>query len=95
MFQKQRQIRLPLAGALLLGLLAGIALLAWSWLAHSESSEGVTKHTVDTSPEDALKYWTADRMRKAKATNMPQIDAPGRKQSHSRRPPQTPGSQKS
>lgn len=95
MFQQQRRIQLPLAGTLLLCLLVGLSLLAWKWLAQSESSDSVTKHTVDTPPEDALKYWTADRMRKAKATNMPHIDAPGRKKPHPRRPPQAPGPQKS
>ncbi len=95
MFQKQRRIQLPLVGTLLLCLFMGMSLLAWKWLAHSESSDSVRKHNVDTPAEDALKYWTADRMRKAKATNMPHIDAPERKKSHPRRPPDVPGPQKS
>lgn len=94
MFQPQRRIQQPLIGALLLCLFVGVSLLAWKWLAQSESSDSVRKHSVDTPPEDALKYWTAERMRKAKATNMPHIDAPGRKKQSSRRPPQTPDSQK-
>lgn len=94
MFQQQRRIQLPLVGTLLLCLLVGVSLLAWKWLAQSESSDSVTKHQVDTPAENVLKYWTADRMRKAKATNMPHIDAPERKKPHPRRPPQASGPQK-
>ncbi len=94
MFQRQRRIQLPLVGTLLLCLFVGVSLLAWKWLAQSESSGSVKKHSVNTSAEDALKYWTADRMRKAKATNMPHIGAPERKKPQPHRPPETPGPQK-
>ncbi|HEY1352124.1 MAG TPA: hypothetical protein VGF67_21090 [Ktedonobacteraceae bacterium] len=95
MLPQQGSIQLPLAGAFLLCLLVGGALLAWRWLAQSESSDAVTKHTVETPAEDVLKYWTADRMRKTKATNMPHVGAPQQKKPGPRRPPRQPGPQKS
>jgi hypothetical protein len=81
---QHRSIPLPLVGAILLGLLAGLSLLAWKWLFESDSSAPVTKHPIDTPPEDALKYWTRERMRKAKGTNMPHIDVPDRGKKHPR-----------
>lgn len=94
MLHQQGPAQLPLMGALLLCLLVGISLLAWRWFAHSESSDSTARHSVETPAEDVLKYWTADRMRKARATNMPHIGAPERKKPHPRWPPRMPGQQK-
>lgn len=95
MLQHQGSVQLPLIGAFLLCLLVvGGALLAWRWFAQSESSDNaVTKHTVDTPAEDVLKYWTGDKMRRTKATNMPHVGTPRRKKPHPLRPPRTPGQQ--
>lgn len=89
---RQRML-LALGGAALLCLLAGIALFVGKRSARSESS--IVKHKVETSPEDALKYWTADRMRDAKPAEMPHVDAPKRKKRQPRRPPRTSDQQNS
>lgn len=94
MLQHQGSTQLPLLGALLLCLLVGVSLLAWRWFAQSESSDAVVRHTVDTPAEDVLKYWTAERMRKTKATRMPHIGTPERKKPHPRPSPRTPDQQK-
>jgi hypothetical protein len=36
-----------------------------------DSESPIVKHTVDTSPDEALKYWTADKKRKAKPAPQP------------------------
>ena len=74
MLQQRRFIRLPLVGVLLLGLLAGayLAMAARKRLAKADDA-GVTRHSVDTSAEDALKYWTEERMRNAKPAKMPKV----------------------
>ena len=74
MLQQRRFIRLPLVGVLLLGLLAGayLAMAARKRLAKADDA-GVARHSVDTSAEDALKYWTEERMRNAKPAKMPKV----------------------
>ncbi len=81
MLQKQQITQLLLPGTVLLCLLVGVSLIAWKLLA-KPAPITIVKHPVKTPPEEALKYWTADKMRKAGATNMPQTDAikPGKKQ---------------
>ena len=37
-------------------------------------SNKVTKHKVKSAPDDALKYWTADKMRNAKAVPLPEVN---------------------
>ena len=75
MLQQRRVIRLPLVGVLLLGLLAGayLAMAARKRLAKADDAAGVVRHSVDTSAEDALKYWTEERMRNAKPAKMPKV----------------------
>jgi len=51
-------------------------MLAWKRLSKKKRSSTIVKHKVDKSADDTLKYWTADKMRNAKATNMPNVDAP-------------------
>src|SRR6266581_2024872 len=65
MSQQQRLIYLPLVGTILLCLLVGLYLAAWKRFSKSTPSNKVTKHTVKTPPDEALKYWTADRIRNA------------------------------
>ena len=73
MLQQRRFIQLPLVGVLLLGLLAGayLVMAVRKRLAKPGDGAGVVRHSVDTSPEDALKYWTEEKMRKAKPAKMP------------------------
>lgn len=86
MMPRQR-ILLALSGAVLLCLLAGVALFVGKRSNRPDSS--ITKHKVETSPEDALKYWTADKMRDAKPAEMPHVDVPKRKKRQPRRSPRT------
>jgi hypothetical protein len=75
MSRQYRRTTLPLLGALLFCLLVGVYLLACKRFAKADPSPPVVKHQVKTSPADALKYWTGDKMRKAKAARLPHIDA--------------------
>ena len=84
---QQRLIQLPLVGMILLCLLAIVYLLAWKRFSKRDPSATIIKHSVDTSPDDALKYWTADKMRTAKAANLPNVTALHRGKRHPRRPP--------
>lgn len=61
-------------------IVVGLILVFYLYLASSRRSEkkegstGVSKHTVTTSAEETLKYWTPERMRKAKPAPMPVVD---------------------
>ncbi len=57
-----------------------------------DSESPIVKH-VGTSPDEALKHWTAEKMRKAKPAHQPHVDAPGHKQEHPS--PQAPDTHKS
>jgi hypothetical protein len=89
MSQQQRLLQLPLVGTILLCLLTIVYLLAWKRFSKPAPSATIIKHSVDTSSDDILKYWTADRMRKAKAANLPNVTALEREKQHPRRPPHT------
>lgn len=58
-----------------------------------DDSAPIVKHPVETRPEDALKYWTADKMRKAKPANMPQTTALKRRKKHAQQAPHPSDSQ--
>ena len=73
MSQQQRLIYLPLISTIILCILVGVYLAA-SKRSKSTSTSKVKKHRVETPPEDALKYWTADRMRNAKAAPLPKVN---------------------
>lgn len=88
MAQPQRLIQLPLVGAILLSLLAGV-FLTRRWFLQSDASDKVVKHHVPTPPAEVLKYWTADKMRKARPAKLPQVDNQER---GTQRSPQTPRS---
>jgi hypothetical protein len=89
MLQPQRLIQLPLIGVILLCLLAITYLIARKRSSKPGPAATIIKHTVDTSSDDALKYWTADRMRKAKGAKMPHVDALDQEKKHPQGPPQT------
>ena len=87
MSRQQRLIILPLVGTILLCLLVGMYLAAWKRRSKSNPQAKITKHSVETPAEDALKYWTADKMRSAKPAEMPKVNALSRKK---RQPQQAP-----
>lgn len=87
MSQPQRRISLPLVGAVLLCVLVGAYLVAWKKRdAKPDPSAKIIKHTVETNPKDALKYWTKGKMRKAKPAPMPNVNAPDAGKKQPRRP---------
>jgi hypothetical protein len=87
MLRQQKLIYLPLVGTILLCLLVGVYLAAWKRFSKSKPSTTIVKHSVETPADDALKYWTADKMRNAKAAPMPNVDALDRGKQRPRRPP--------
>ncbi len=86
---QQRLIQLPLVGMILLCLLAIVYLLAWKRFSKRDPAATIIKHSVDTSPDDALKYWTADKMRNAKPAKLPHVKALKRKKQRPQPPPHT------
>jgi len=74
MSQQQRLIYLPLFGTIIICLLVGAYLAASKRLTKSTPSNKVAKHKVKTSPDEALRYWTSDRMRNAKAAPLPGVN---------------------
>ena len=87
MSRQQKLIGLPLGGAIFLGLLVGIYLFALKRFSKKGPSARIIKHSVDTSADEALKYWTADKMRNAKPAKMPNVDVIERGKKSPRRPP--------
>jgi hypothetical protein len=85
--RQQKLIRLPLVGTILLCLLVGVYLVAWKRFSKPDPSATIIKHSVETPSDDALKYWTADKMRNAKAAHLPNVNALDRGKQHPRRPP--------
>lgn len=49
------------------------------------SKNNIVKHSVETPADEALKYWTADKMRDAQAAPMPNTNALKRRKKHPRR----------
>ncbi len=72
--QQQRLIYIPLVGTIILCLLVGLSLAVRRRFSKSTSSKKVTKHKVETPPDETLKYWTADKMRTAKAVPLPEVN---------------------
>lgn len=89
MSQQLRLIRLPLVGTVLLCLLVGVYLFAWKRFSKPTPSARIAKHTAETSADDTLKYWTAEKMRDAKPAPMPNVDTLDRGKKHPRRPPRS------
>ncbi len=86
MSQQQRLIQLSLVGTILLCLLVGVYLFACKRFSKPDRSV-VIKHSVETPSDDALKYWTADKMRDAKAADLPNVNALDPGKQHPRQPP--------
>jgi hypothetical protein len=85
MSQKQRLIQLTLPATVLLGLLVGVYLIAWRRFAKPAPTPTIVKHSVNTSPDEALKYWTVDKMRDAQPVDLPNVKALKPKKKHSRK----------
>ena len=82
MSQKQRIIQLTLPVTVLLGLLVGVYLIAWRRFAKSAPTPTIVKHTVNTRPDDVIKYWTVDKMHEAKLVELPNVTALKQKKEH-------------
>src|ERR1043166_5943148 len=54
-----------------------------------DSSEPIIKHPVNADPEETLKHWTADKMRKAKPAPLPKVDKIDHGKKQRRRAPNT------
>ncbi|HET9999497.1 MAG TPA: hypothetical protein VFQ36_01305 [Ktedonobacteraceae bacterium] len=87
MSQQYRFVRLPLVGVVLIGLLAGLYLAAARKRpAKSDDAGAVASHKIDTPAEDALKYWTDEKMRDAKPAEMPKVKGLKRGKKRPKRP---------
>ena len=72
--QSRRPVQLPLISFISLCMLVVLTFLLWRRFMKPESEPSVTRHSVENSPDDALKYWTADKMHNTSATNMPTVN---------------------
>lgn len=72
--QQQRLIYFPFVGILILSSFVVLFLATRKRFSKSTRSNKVTKHKVATPPNEALKYWTADKMQNAKATPLPEVN---------------------
>ena len=86
MSRQQKLIRLPLVGTILLCLLVAVYLFAWKRFSKPAPSATIVKHTVETPADETLKYWTADKMRNAKAAPLPNVNALDQEKQRPRRP---------
>jgi len=87
MSRQQKLIHRPLVGTILLCLLVGVYLFALKRFSKPAPSATIVKHSVETPADDALKYWTADKMRNAKAAPLPNVNAHDGGKHRLRRPP--------
>lgn len=71
--QQYRRSSLPLAGTVLLCLLVGVYLFAWK-RKRAAKRDTIIKHSVEKHPDEALKYWTVDKMRDAKPAPLPNVN---------------------
>jgi hypothetical protein len=71
--QQNRLVQLSLLGVLLLALFAVVCLIASRRFGKPERPK-IVKHHVKTHPADALKHWTAERMRDAKGVELPKVN---------------------
>ena len=83
--RKSILIQLSLVGTVLLGLFIGVYLAAGRRFPKPNPSGAVIRHSVDAHPDDVLQYWTADKMRKAKPAEMPNVTALEQRKQHPRR----------
>jgi hypothetical protein len=74
MLPPQRRSKVFGIGAMLLGLLAGLYLIVSKSFKKPGKAKDIRHHKQATSADDALKYWTADKMRHANALELPHVD---------------------
>ena len=86
MSRQHRLIQLSLAGAILVCLLVGVYLFAGKRFSRPDPPAKIIKHSVDKPSDEALKYWTADKMRRAKPADLPHVDTRDQGKQHPRRP---------
>jgi hypothetical protein len=83
MRRRYRFVLLPVVGLILLGVLASLFLVGRKRKGSPtpDTSDAIIKHPVETDPNEALKYWTEEKKRKARGTNMPNVKDlnPGKK----------------
>lgn len=72
--QQQRFIYIPFIGIVILSLFIGLFLATRKRSSKSLPPKKVTKHKVEASPDEALKYWTADKLHNAKGAPLPQVN---------------------
>jgi hypothetical protein len=87
MSRQQRFIYLPLVGTILLCLLVGVYLAVWKRFSKPDPSATIIKHSVETPSDDALKYWTEDKMRNARPARLPNVNALSRGKQKPQHPP--------
>lgn len=80
MAQEQKRVQLPIIGILLAAVVAGVSVVTWRRIAKPKQPAKVSKHKVENSSQDALNYWTKDKMRSTHETNMPNVNNLERKQ---------------
>lgn len=87
--RKSILIRLSMVGTILLGLLIGVYLVIGKRFPKPDPSDAIARHSVDTQPDNVLKYWTANKMRNAKPADMPNVTLPEQGKKRPRRPRHT------
>ena len=90
MSRQQRLLQLPLVGTILLCSLVCLYLVAKKRSPKPDPSIPISKHSVETSSDEALKYWTADKMRSARPVPLPNVKALKRGKKHLQRPSSDP-----
>ncbi len=73
MITRQRLIYIPILGSIVLSLFGVLFLARRKRSSKSTPAKKVAKHRVETAPDEALQYWTADRMSNAKAAPLPEV----------------------
>ncbi len=74
MARQQKTVSLPLTSILLVCLIIGVYLMTAKRFPKPDPSIKVTKHSVDTSSDETLKYWTQKRMRDARPAQLPHVN---------------------
>src|SRR5579883_852666 len=87
MLRHKKFIRLPLIGMTIVGVVVALYLFAGKRSSKPGPASRIRKHTVKTSPQDALKYWTEEKMRKTKGVEMPRVNQVEPKKEQPRRSP--------
>jgi hypothetical protein len=76
MAQSRGRFKIFRIGAILLGLFVSLYLLISKRFEKpgAAKDKNIEHHKPATSADDALKYWTADKMRNARPVDLPQVN---------------------